>query len=211
MRIVIADDHPVVIYGLRAALGGHAGTYEVVGDAADGPGLLGLLRETQCDLVITDFSMSTTPGVKDGLPLMRQLHAQHASVAVLVLTMMNNLALVRGMLSAGVRGVVDKAAISTELFLAIKAIQDGRIYLSESIKEQMREQSIKTNDDRALSTREAEVVRLIAQGGSISEIARQTHRSMSTISQQKRDAMRKLGIVNDKQLHEYARLSGLLY
>ncbi|TCI07414.1 response regulator transcription factor [Dyella soli] len=211
MRVIIADDHPVVLLGLKALLAGHGARVEIVGEATNGTEVLALVGSVACDLVITDFfSMADSPAMEDGLTMLRHLHERHPEVAVLVLTMLDNLALVQGMLARGVRGVVDKAAMTRELNLAMTAIRAGRIYLSERIRQQMHEQSLAASDGRSLSTREVEVVRLIARGHTVSEIAKQTHRSLTTISQQKRDAMRKLGLENDKQLHEYARANGLL-
>jgi two-component system capsular synthesis response regulator RcsB len=97
-------------------------------------------------------------------------------------------------------------AMTRELMLAIDMIKAGRTYLSERTRRQ-----IEGGDEAgALSPREAEVVRFLAQGVTVSEIARRTGRSVKTISQQKRDAMRKLSLDSDKQLFDYARSSGLL-
>lgn len=210
MRVIIADDHPVVLLGLKSLLTGYSAAFEIVGEAANGTEILELLSRTPCDLVITDFSMSDSPVTEDGLKMLRHLRERHPDVAVLVLTMLDNLALIQSMLTCGIRGVVDKAAMTKELHVAINAIQAGRIYLSVRIRDQMHAQPVPVTNGRLLSTREVEVVRLFVQGFSVSEIARRTNRSVTTISQQKRDAMRKLGLENDKQLHEYARQNGLL-
>ncbi|WP_130617547.1 response regulator transcription factor [Dyella amyloliquefaciens] len=211
MRIVIADDHPVVLMGLRVALQNQSSRFEVVGEATNGNELLKVLSATSCDLLITDFSMNEelepTADSEDGLALITHIHEAHPKVPIIVLSRLNNPALVQGMLTIGVRGVVDKMSMTKELMIAINSVVSGRIYLSDHTRKQLLE--LASGGGRQLSAKEADVVRLFAQGLSVTEIARRTGRSVRTISQQKRDAMRKLGIAADKQLHEYARSMGL--
>lgn len=207
MRIIIADDHPVVLMGLRVALQSHSGKFEIAGEAADGTALMKLLASVPCDLLITDFSMSEKAESNDGLIMLESIRQAYPNLPIIVLTMLNNPALVQGMLIVGVRAIVDKMSFTKELMLAINAVTAGRIYLSEHTKKQLFEYS--ASGMETLSTREADVVRMFAQGLTVTEIARRTGRSVRTISQQKRNAMRKLGLAGDKQLHEYAKTSGL--
>jgi two-component system capsular synthesis response regulator RcsB len=209
MRIVTCDDHPVILIGLRSALTDQAGQLQVVGEASGGSELLELLRKVECDLLITDFCMEGEASAIDGMPLLRRLQAEHPSLPVIVLTMILNPAIVQGMLATGVRGVVDKMAMSKELVLAIHAVKAGRIFLSENIKGALAGPQLERRRKRTLSPREADVVSLFAQGISVTEIAQLTKRSVRTISQQKRDAMRKLGLDSDKQLLDYAHEAGL--
>lgn len=207
MRIIIADDHPVVLMGLRTALLGYSAQFEIVGEASNGKSLLDTLASVPCDLLITDFSMSDEAESNDGLVMLTSIHESYPNLPTIVLTMLNNPALVKGMLAVGVRAVVDKMSFTKELMLAINAVIAGRIYLSEHTKKQLYEYN--ASGLQTLSTREADVVRMFAQGLTVTEIARRTGRSVRTISQQKRDAMRKLGLTGDKQLHEYAKTTGL--
>ncbi|KLD62064.1 response regulator transcription factor [Dyella japonica] len=208
MRIVIADDHPVILMGLRLGLTGQSARFEIVGEARSGKELFSILASGPCDLLITDFSMVGEAEGEDGLDMLSALHESYPSLPVIVLSMLNNPALVQGMLACGVRAVVDKTSLTKELMIAINAVVAGRMYLSEFTKKQLLEHS--AEGSRALSAREAEVVRLFVQGISVTEIAQRTGKSVRTISQQKRDAMRKLGIANDKDLYEYARSTGLV-
>ncbi len=207
MRVIISDDHPVVLMGLKAALQSYGDRFRIVGEARSGKELFALLDREPCDLLITDFAMPGGKPDEDGLAMLSRLVDAWPALPILVLTMLSNPALVQGMLAAGVRGVVDKMAMTKELMLAIDMIKAGRTYLSERTRRQIEEGGEETG---ALSPREAEVVRFLAQGVTVSEIARRTDRSVKTISQQKRDAMRKLGLDSDKQLYDYARSSGLL-
>ncbi|MBE1162400.1 response regulator transcription factor [Dyella acidiphila] len=213
-RIVIADDHPVVALGIRALLKGF-GQVEVVGEASSGGELLALLADEPCDLLITDFSMPYEDGTGDGLPLLRRLRRDHPKLPIIVLTMVHNPALTRGMLAAGVNGLVGKMAMTKELLLAIGAVLNGRTYICESMRDHVSDAATPQAathgaDPAVLSKREAEVVRLYAQGLTVTQIAEQLHRSVKTVSQQKNDAMRKLGVTSNTQLFEYARAYGLL-
>lgn len=207
MRIIIADDHPVVLMGLRVTLQGYSARFEITGEASNGTALMDRLASVPCDLLITDFCMSEDPDSIDGIAMLQSIHDSYPKLPTIVLTMLNNPGLVQGMLAAGVRGVVDKMSLTKELTQAITAVTAGRIYLSERTKKQLLEYS--AEGKQTLSTREAEVVRMFAQGLTVTEIANRTNRSVRTISQQKRDAMRKLGLAGDKQLHEYAKTTGL--
>jgi two-component system capsular synthesis response regulator RcsB len=218
VRVVIADDHPVVLIGMKSMLQ-QDGQWRVVGEAVSGRELLARLAGCDCDLVITDFSMPCEGG-EDGLVLLRRLRQRHPGLPVIVLTMVHNLALVRGMLAAGAAGVVAKTAMTRELLVACHAVMNGRGYLSEPMREDI-EAVPSPESGRApalsleaalarLSPREAEVVRMYVGGQSVSEIARQLSRSVKTVSQQKNDAMRKLGLSSNSQLYEFARNFGLL-
>lgn len=208
MRIIISDDHPVVLTGLKTLLHAYADRFRVVGEANDGAELERVLMREPCDLLITDFSMPGPDPAEDGLPLLTRLRVNHPNLSILVLTMLINPALVQAMLATGIRGVVDKTAMTKELTLAIEVVLSGRVYLSSRIRRQL--DATTGNDATSLSPREAEVVRFLALGLTVSEIARRIERSVKTVSQQKRDAMRKLGLEGDKQLYDYARSHGLL-
>ncbi|MDQ0008251.1 two-component system capsular synthesis response regulator RcsB [Luteibacter jiangsuensis] len=209
MRVIISDDHPVVLMGLKAALQSYGDRFSIIGEASNGRELASLLSREPCDLLITDFSMPGDQPSEDGLSMLAGIRENYPKLSILVLTMLRNPALVQGMLAIGVGGVVDKMAMTRELILAIDVICAGRIYLSERTRKQIEETAIANNEPGSISPREAEVVRFLAQGLTVSEIARRTGRSVKTVSQQKRDAMRKLGLDGDKQLYDYARSNGL--
>jgi two-component system capsular synthesis response regulator RcsB len=218
VQIIIADDHPVILMGLRALLENQGNTFKVVGEAHNGADLLKLLGERACDLLITDFSMPDEQGSGDGLPLLNRLRRDHPLLPIIVLTMVHNQTLIRAMLREGVHGVVEKAAFTKELLLALRAVASGRTYLSERLRagSVTPVPRIRTPEDgpglpaAELSAREAEIVRLYASGLSVTQIAERIHRSVKTVSQQKNDAMRKLGLSSNSELYQYARTCGLL-
>ena len=216
MQIIIADDHPVVLMGVRAMFNGQDRAFEIAGEAISGGALLALLSTVPCDLLITDFSMPDTAGPSDGLPLLKRIRRDYPALPIIVLTMVRNHALISGMFRAGVHGVVDKTSLVKELIIAVDTVMAGRRYLSD----QLRAANLMTPNGRArnapaidgarVSPREIEVIRLYATGLSITQIAEKLQRSVKTISQQKNDAMRKLGITSNADLYEYAKTADLI-
>lgn len=213
MRIIISDDHPLVLMGLKALLQCQGEGLTVVGEARSTAELFSVLASQPCDLLVTDFSMPDGQGTDDGLGLLASLRARFPMTPILVVTMVTNPALVRGMLALGVSGVLDKSSMVTELILAIRTLRAGRTYLGEATRRRLKLFSAGAGADalaggaegEPLSVREAEVLRLLAQGQTVTEIAHKSGRSVKTISQQKRYAMRKLGLQSDSQLYQYAR------
>jgi two-component system capsular synthesis response regulator RcsB len=208
MRVVIADDHSVVRLGLRMVI--DAGRQCVIVAEADGTdGLMNILSTTRCDLLITDFSM---PGghQADGLKMLSAIRRHYPAMPVILVTMLANVATLRAALAQGVMAIVDKGASASELPLAITTVGQGRRYISESLRAVL--VTVGTNSqpqESALSAREHEVVRMLASGMTVSEIAIRFKRSVSTISKQKNMAMQRLGISTDVDLFSYARDTGL--
>ena len=208
LRTIIADDHPVVLMGARAALEA-TGDIEVTGDAATGDQLIDLLSTQPCDVLVTDFSM---PGGRhgDGLSLIDLVRRRYPRLPIVVLTMVNNAAVLQTMRSRGAMGLCDKRAPLREVAVAVRHAAAGRAYLSDTIRHQFEAAGLQASATAVrLSAREIEVVRMYVSGMSISQIAERLSRSVKTVSRQKRDAMRKLGIDHDSHLSEYARDRGI--
>jgi two-component system capsular synthesis response regulator RcsB len=206
LRTILADDHPVVLMGARAALEA-TGDIEVVGEATSGEALLELLASCPCDVLVTDFSM---PGGGDGLLLIDAIHRRFPRLPIVVLTMVNNSAVLQTMRARGAIGLCDKRAPLLEVAVAVRHAIIGLPFVSETIQRQFAEACLTDRPGHArLSAREIEVVRLYVGGLSISAIAERLSRSVKTVSRQKRDAMQKLGIDHDSRLSEYAREHGL--
>ncbi|MCL1633116.1 response regulator transcription factor [Luteimonas sp. SX5] len=209
LRIYVADDHSVVVAGVRAILQRAHPPMKVVATADSGEALLGLLEGGRCDVLVTDFAMPQRQGRgQDGLRMLQSLRRDYPQLRIVVLTVIDNPSILRAMLELGVHGLVGKISAMEDLAHAIAAVNAGRGYVSADLQAKL-----DTDADMptlaGLSAREAEVVRLFADGMSVSEIAQRLHRSVKTISHQKTDAMRKLGIENHSQLYAYARDHGL--
>ena len=208
MRVVIADDHAVVRVGLRMLINANRRCV-IVGEADSTDSLMNLLSSSPCDLLITDFSM---PGGQqaDGLKMLNTIQRHYPALPIILVTMFSSVATARAALAQGVMAIVAKTASAKELHLAINAVQEGRRYLSESLRAQLTNASPQLHES-SLSAKEHEVVRMLASGMTVSEIAIHFKRSVSTISKQKNMAMNRLGISTDVDLFSYARDSGMMY
>ncbi|WP_233264165.1 response regulator transcription factor [Lysobacter panacisoli] len=208
-RIVLADDHPIVSSGVRMLLE-QSSDLRVVAEVTSPDELIRVLGSTECDLVVTDFNM---PGEQaaDGLSLLQLLGRRWPERPIVVLTQLGNSATLNSIARLpNVRGLVSKADTVKELPMAVQAATVGRQYISVSVKRQF--DLARTEAPGAtttLSRREAEVMRLFASGNTVSEIARQLNRSVKTVSSQKVEAMRKLGVKSDLEFYSYAREHGL--
>jgi two-component system, NarL family, captular synthesis response regulator RcsB len=208
LRIIIADDHPLVLVGGRIAI--ERGGERIVGLAKNADELVYQLKETSCDVVITDFLMpSENQG--DGLALIDYISREYPSMAIIVLTMLSRPTALQSMLLKGARGLVDKRAPMDELPIAARIVASGQIYMSPGIAAVLKELGEPPEEiaDPTLSRREASVIEKYVSGLSLGEIAKQDGLSVKTISRQKRDAMRKLGICHDSLLGDYVRENGL--
>lgn len=209
IRVIIADDHPIVRIGQKVVIEASR-RCKVVGEA-DGPDqLLTLMRDTPCDVLVTDFAM---PGDRqaDGYSLLGLLHRNYPQLPVILVTMFANVTTLRASFAVGARAIVAKSASARELPMAIGAVSRGQTFISESLRAQMAQAG---DTDLAsqpqLSGKEREVVRMLASGLTVSQIAAQVNRSISTISKQKSTAMLRLSIDTDVDLFAYARASGMV-
>ncbi|WP_028620854.1 response regulator transcription factor [Pseudomonas sp. Ant30-3] len=210
MRVIIADDHPVVRIGLRMLVD-VTRTCVVVGEAEGPDSLLRLLSHTPCDLLITDFCM---PGdlQADGLKLICTLHRRYPRLPIILVTMLANAPTLRSAIDQGAMAIVAKGASAKELPLAIKSVSEGRGFISELFRVPLAHCGTEAQSLSAtLSVKEREVVRMLASGMTVSEIAACFQRSVSTISKQKNMAMQRLGVSTDVDLFAYARESGMVH
>jgi two-component system capsular synthesis response regulator RcsB len=212
LRIVLADDHPFVLLGIRATVSTDE-SLEVVGEAASAAGLLAVLASTPCDVLVTDFAMPEQGlQAEDGLRLIKRVRRDWPDIRIVVLTSMSNVAILRSILAAGAMSLLNKVESMEELACAVRFAGVRRRYLSTSIVAALAVAGAETDalaEGPRLSPREVEVVRMFASGLSITEIARVLNRDVRTISRQKRDAMGKLGVQNDPGLFAFARAHGL--
>ncbi len=201
--VIIAGDHPVVVAGVETILKAHR--YDVVARAHDTDALFDALADHPCDVVITDYSMPEGDQ-PDGMPMIRRIRAVRPDIGIVVLTMLSNPAILRGLLDMGVAAIFDKRTNLRDIPVAVHAADVGRSYLSPGIRRLFQEVDCATGPEELatrLSPREIEVLRAYAKGHSLSDIAALMGRSFKTISRQKRSAMAKLGLVNDAQLYQY--------
>ncbi|OZY57935.1 DNA-binding response regulator [Pseudomonas lundensis] len=204
LKAVIADDHPVVLLGLREVIQRDE-RFGLVGEALNSSALVRLLVLHQPDVVITDFNMPGDDTYGDGLPLIEYIVEHFPTVKILVLTMVSNQLIISRLLEMGVVGVIAKNHIHEEIGKALNALVNGRPYTTPMAQPTSVLANAKVIDERFsnLSPREVEVLRLFVAGNSVSEIARLLSRSVKTVSTQKVSAMHKLEVLNDHALLTY--------
>jgi len=201
----LADDHPVVLAGVKALIQA-APEMELVGEAADGAAALKLILETTPDVVVMDISM---PGLT-GLELVQRIGGSGepgpGMVKVLVLTVHEDRAYVQKVLSAGARGYLLKRSAAEELVRAIRAVHAGGLYVDPTIAGKFVNAEAGqtfTGEGLTLSEREEEVLKLAAQGHTNKEAAARLGLSIKTVESYKARAMDKLGLKTRAEIVRY--------
>ncbi|MBP0938900.1 response regulator transcription factor [Pseudomonas alliivorans] len=211
LRIILADDHPIFLIGLRVVLEqDNAAT--VVAQASNPDELLAALNGHDCDVLVTDFMMPVEQQ-NDGLRLLQRIQRDFPDLPVVVVTTLTNAGLFQAMLDLNVQGLLSKASVAGELPAAIKSVRRGRVFLADSVRRVLQDARQLGPDSplalEQLSPRELEVLRLLSAGHAVGRIATRLNRSKQTVSAQKVSAMRKLGLANDAALFIYLQEHGL--
>lgn len=207
--IVIADDHPIVLAGIRDLIDRNPG-FELIGQAQTPAALVTLVQAREPDIVISDYNMPSDDDLGDGIKLISYLARRFPNVRVLILTMVSSPTIVAEMYRAGASGVVRKSGDLRELNTALAALAAQRQYRSPDLPIDGSLPAAGTASPlRSLSPRELEVIRLFAGGSSVGDIAKRLNRSAKTVSTQKINAMRKLGTQTDQELVTFCLRSSL--
>ncbi|MEE8875377.1 response regulator [Pseudomonas helleri] len=207
IKVVIADDHPIVLFGVREIIMRDP-RFKLVAEATNSSQLIAQLEEYQPDVVITDFNMPGDATYGDGLKLIEYIIRKFAHIQVVVLTMISNNLILSRLHELGVAGVIQKNHLHEEILNALAAVAANRNYQSPApTSVLMNKQEI---DERfaSLSPREVEVLRIFVAGYSVSDVARLLKRSVKTVSAQKISAMRKLAVESDQALLTYCIKAG---
>src|SRR5690242_1474601 len=205
IHIVIADDHSVVRQGLRMFLGLDS-ELEVVGEAADGAEALRLARELKPDVVLMDLLMPVMDGITATAAIRREL----PDTEVLALTSVLEDASVVGAVRAGAIGYLLKDTQAEALCQAIKAAAAGQVQLTPKAAARLMQAVSAPESPEALTERETEVLRLLAQGQSNKQIARHLHNTEQTIKSHVSRILSKLGVQSRTQATLYAIRTGLV-
>lgn len=201
MKILLADDHPVVMLGTGNVLASK-GEHQVVGYASNVSELMEKAKLCSPDLIVTDYSMPGDARYGDGLALIRNLRRDFPDVVVIIYTMIRSPVIVSALYEAGARGVVFKSSDESELLRAVEVTSSGGVYYAEhrhNLAERFLSKDVGTRVD-SLSPRELEIVRYFLSGLSVGDIAAVMNRSVKTVSTHKISAMRKLGVSTDHEL-----------
>ena len=214
IRILIADDHKIVCDGLKALLEAQP-DMQIVAQAENGREAVKFAQKQKPDMVIMDVAMPDL----NGLEAVRQILSSNPRIKVIALSMHADRRYVTGMLSAGASGYILKHCAFEELVHAIHVVLSNQVYLSPTIaaivvhelaqSKNPRSQQSDSSSHRGLTTREREVLQLIAEGHSAREIAQRLHLSVKTIETHRRQMMEKLQIRSIAGLIKFAIREGL--
>jgi DNA-binding NarL/FixJ family response regulator len=199
LRILLADDHPVVLAGVRALIAADP-LLDIIAEAGDGRSALALATDLCPDVAVLDVSLPNLSGAE----IARQLAVRRPACRILILTLHEDAAYVRQLLKEGVSGYLLKRSASTELCRAIHAVAAGGLYLDPAIAGHL----MTPDGDPTLSDRESAVLRLSAGGHSNKAIAHELTIGVKTVETYKTRAMTKLGIHSRVEVIRFAQSKG---
>ncbi len=214
LRILIADDHEVARRGIRSLLESHAG-WEVCGEAKDGRETVELAAIMKPDLILLDIGMPNL----NGLEAARQILAASPEAAILILTMHDTDHVVREVLRAGARGFLLKSDAGRDLVTAVEALQRQRTFFTTRVSQMVLEGYLgreKAESERGaisddvLTSREREVIQLLAEGKTSKEVASALNLSVKTAETHRTNLMRKLDLHSVADLTRYAVRNGIV-
>lgn len=205
IRIALADDHAVVRQGIRALLEG-VKDFRVVGEAGDGKEMVELVTRERPDVALVDVAMPALNGIEAARRIVRDLPA----VKVLVLSMYTGEEYVREALAAGASGYLVKDSAADELVEAIRVVARGERFLSPAVAHLAVKTGAAASQLDRLTTREREVLQLIAEGNSNKAIAARLSLSVKTIEAHRTNLMAKLDIHDTASLTRFAIARGLV-
>jgi len=212
IRILLADDHSVMRTGLRLVLERQP-DFRVVGEASDGREAVALVQQHKPDVVVMDIGMPNLNGIEAA----RQVTAALPEVSVVILSMHSDEAYVLRALKAGARAYLLKESAESDLIAAIRAVHNGKAFFSPAVSRMLVEDYIRQLQDREiedsyelLTTREREVLQLIAEGKSNKEIANMLNLSLYTVESHRGNLMEKLNLHTVPELILYAVRKGVI-
>jgi DNA-binding NarL/FixJ family response regulator len=212
IRILLADDHTVVRKGLKLLLESEAG-FTVVGEAADGREAVALAEKHAPDVIVMDVAM---PGL-NGIEAARQITGKEPRSAIVFLSMHSDEAYVLKALKAGARAYLLKDSAEYDLITAIKAVNEGKAFFSPAISKMLVEDYMRQMRDRdvedsyeLLTTREREVLQLLAEGKNNKEVAGILGLSFYTVETHRGNIFQKLNLHSSAELILYAVRKGVI-
>ena len=214
IRILIVDDHQMIRDGLKALLMGYD-NIEIVGECNDGSEVLPQLKQNEVDIILMDIRMPQM----DGIEASKKIFQEFPEQKIIALTMFNEEKYIEEMLKLGTMGYILKDGGKTDLLNAIETVHQGENYYSDKVTETImakltknkpraKQQKLEVTLDE-LTQREKDILRLIAEELTNSEIGEKLNISNRTVDTHRRNLLQKLGVKNTAGLVKYAVKSGL--
>lgn len=205
MKTLLVDDHAILLDGVRALLEKEEDV-SIVATASSAEQALDLLKQHQPDLLITDFNL---PGM-DGLSLIRRVKKIFPEIKIIVLSMHDETHLVKEILKEGVNGYILKKDSHKELSEALQQIRNGKVFLSDEINKMLIRGLNFPDDNKLLSEREREILKLIAKEYSNRQIAEELFISERTVETHRKNIFRKTGTSSLVGLIKFAYANNLI-
>jgi two-component system, NarL family, response regulator NreC len=212
LRILLADDHTVVRKGLRLLLES-VPEFQVVADAANGRDAVSLAEQHRPDVVVMDVAMP----ILNGIEAARQITAKLAATAIVFLSMHGDESYVLRALKAGARAYLLKDSAEYDLIQAVKAVSEGKAFFSPAISKMLVEDYMRQMQDRGvedsfelLTTREREVLQLLAEGKNNKDVAALLNLSLYTVETHRSNIFQKLNLHSQAELILYAIRKGVI-
>lgn len=205
MRIFLVDDHTILLDGIKSLLEPED-DLQVIGQAGSAEEALESLKKQQADLVITDFTM---PGM-DGLSLIRTLKRITPETKIILLSMHDEVHLIKEILKAGVNGYVLKKDTHKELLAAIRDVQQGKVYLSSDVNKMLITNLNNPDEGKLLTDREREILKLIAKEYTNRHIAEELFISERTVETHRKNIFKKTGTNSLVGLIKFAYANNLI-
>lgn len=204
MKILLVDDHAILSDGVRSLL--EKEDYKVVFQADSAERALEFLKKNDVDLVITDFNM---PGM-DGLSLIHLVKRINQNIKIIVLSMHDEVHLVKEILKTGVNGYVLKKDTQNELLQAIREVQAGKVFLSNDINKMLIINLQNPDEGKLLTDREREILKLIAREFTNKQIAEELFISERTVETHRKNIFKKTGTTSLVGLIKFAYANNLI-
>jgi DNA-binding NarL/FixJ family response regulator len=207
-RVLLADDHPLVVAGLRTLLEGEC---DIVGTVSDGRELVKAVGRLNPEVVVLDIGLP----LLNGIDAARQIKKDYPEIKILFLTMHANLLYLKEALTAGATGYVLKTSAREELLDAVHDVVRNRIHVTPGFGEEIVEEFERhprrfTGSPSVLTSRQREILQLVAEGRTAKEIADILHVSLQTVAFHKQMIMNKVGLRTTAELTKYAIHEGLI-
>ena len=210
-KILLVDDHDMIREGIKSYFLAD-NNYEVTGEASNGKEALELYEKNEYDLILSDINMPEM----DGMELIKNIKLANPEQRILVLTMLNDIVHIKKLIATGINGFVLKNAPKTDIMDAIESIMNDQDYYSKDVYEALihniskRKPTQRLTYEKELSTREKEVLELIAKEFSNQEIADKLFIGIRTVETHKRNILEKTGCKNVAGLVMYAVEKGII-